>query len=212
MVEGFGATMDNWNETFIGILATKYHVYIYDHRGMGYSTDNNATPSISQYADDSAALMAALGYSSMNVYGVSMGSSVSQQLAIDHPESVRKLILDSSTYSIRIPETKILRGFIEAAANNSTLSEGIHEEARANLAWNGSFDGLSSIRKDVMLVVGTNDVLTPDPVSVQMAGQINGSWLVRFKGLPHVGSQHASIEYGENTLAFLGMDESPLDK
>jgi pimeloyl-ACP methyl ester carboxylesterase len=212
MVEGFGAIMDNWNETFIGILATKYHVYIYDHRGMGYSTDNNATPSISQYADDAAALMTALGYGSMNVYGVSMGSSVSQQLAIDHPESVRKLILDSSTYSIRIPETKILRGFIEAASNNSTLSEGIHEEARANLAWNGSFDGLSSNRKDVMLVVGTNDVMTPDPVSVQMAKQINGSWLVRFKGLPHVGSHYAPIEYGENTLAFLGMDESPLNK
>ncbi len=212
MVEGFGATMDNWNETFIGILATKYHVYIYDHRGMGYSSDNNATPSISQYADDAAALMTALNFSSMNVYGVSMGSSISQQLAIDHPESVRKLVLDSSTYSIRIPETKILRGFIEAAVNNSTLSEGIHEEARANLAWNGSYDGLSRIRKDVMLVVGTNDVLTPDPVSVQMAGQINGSWLVRFKGLPHVGSHYAPVEYGENALAFLGMDESPLNK
>jgi len=212
MVEGFGATMDNWNETFIGILATNYHVYIYDHRGMGYSSDNNATPSISQYADDAAALMTALGYGRMNVYGVSMGSSVSQQLAIDHPESVQKLILDSSTYSIRIPETKILRGFIEAAANNSTLSEGIHEEARANLAWKGSFDGLSSIRKDVMLVVGTNDVMTPDPVSVQMAGEMNGSWLVRFKGLPHVGSHYAPIEYGENALAFLGMDESPLNK
>ena len=212
MVEGFGAIMDNWNSTFIGILATKYHVYIYDHRGMGYSTDNNATPSIRQYADDAAALMTALGFGSMNVYGVSMGSSVSQQLAIDHPESVRKLVLDSSTYSIMIPEAKILLGVIKAAANNSTMSKGIHEEARANLAWNGSYDGLSSIKKDVMLVVGTNDVLTPDPVSVQMVGQINGSWLVRFKGLPHVGSHYAPVEYGENALAFLGMDESPLDK
>jgi pimeloyl-ACP methyl ester carboxylesterase len=212
MVTGFGGTMNGWNQTFIGILATKYHVYTYDHRGMGYSSDNNATPSIAQYADDAAGLMTALGYGSMHVYGVSMGSSVSQQLAIDHPESVQKLVLDSSTYSIRIPETKILRGFIEAAANNSTMSEGIHEEARANLAWNGSYDGLSSIKKDVMLVVGTNDVLTPDPVSVQMAWQINGSWLVRFKGLPHVGSHYAPVEYGENALAFLGMDESPLDK
>jgi pimeloyl-ACP methyl ester carboxylesterase len=214
MIEGFGATMDNWNRTFIGILASKYHVYIYDHRGMGYSTDNQdkAAPSISSYADDAAALMAALGYDSMNVYGVSMGSSVSQQLAIDHPERVLKLVLDSSTYSVRIPETRLLREFIESAANNSTLSEGIHEEARANLAWNGSFDGLSGIKKDVMLVVGTNDVMTPDAVSVQMAGQIEGSWLVRFKGLPHVGSHYAPIEYGENALTFLGMDESPLSK
>lgn len=218
MIEGFGATMDNWNRTFIGILASKYHVYIYDHRGMGYSADDqgysqgNAAPSISNYADDAATLMDALGYDSMNVYGVSMGSSVSQQLAIDHPTRVRKLVLDSSTYSIRIPETRLLREFIESASNNSTLSEGIHEEARANLAWNGSFDSLSGISKDVMLVVGTNDVMTPEAVSVQMAGQINGSWLIRFKGLPHVGSHYAPVEYGENALAFLGMDQSPLNR
>jgi pimeloyl-ACP methyl ester carboxylesterase len=212
MVTGFGNTIGDWNETFIGILATKYHVYTYDHRGMGYSSDNNATPSIAQYADDAAQLMTALGYDSMNVYGVSMGSSVSQQLVIDHPERVRKLVLDSTSYSIRIPETKKLLGSIEAAATNPTLSEGIHKEAQANLAWNGSYDGLSGIQKDVMLVVGTKDVLTPDPVSVQIAGQINGSWLVRFKGLPHVGSHYAPVEYGENALTFLGMDESPLSK
>jgi pimeloyl-ACP methyl ester carboxylesterase len=212
MLIGFGATMDTWNETFIGILASKYHVYTYDHRGMGYSSDNNATPSVPQYADDAAALMPALGYDSLNVYGVSMGSSVSQQLVIDHPERVRKLVLDSTTYSIRIPETKILLGFIEAAANNSTLSKGIHEEAQADLEWKGSYDGLSGIQKDVMLVVGTKDVLTPDPVSAQMTGLINGSWLVRFKGLPHVGSHYAPVEYGENALSFLGMDESPLNK
>ncbi|MCX6692263.1 MAG: alpha/beta hydrolase [Methanoregula sp.] len=211
MIPGFGATINDWNETFIGILASKYHVYAYDHRGMGYSGDNNATPSIRQYADDAAGLMTALGYDSMHVYGVSMGSSVSQQLVIDHPERIRKLVLDSTSYSIRIPETRKLLGSIEAAAVEPSLPEGIHKEAQANLAWNGTWDGLSGIHKDVMFVVGTSDELTPDPVSVRMAGQINGSWLVRFKGLPHAGSHYAPVEYGENALAFLGMDESPLN-
>jgi pimeloyl-ACP methyl ester carboxylesterase len=212
MVQGFGNTIGDWNQTFIGILASKYHVYTYDHRGMGYSSINNATPTIPQYADDAAALMTALGYDSMHVYGVSMGSSVSQQLVIAHPERVRKLILDSSSYSIRVPETKKLLGSIEAAAVNPALPDGIHKEAQANLAWNGSYDSLSSIHKDVMLVVGTADDLTPDAVSVRMVGQINGSWLVRFKGLPHVGSHYAPVEYGENALNFLGTDESPLNK
>ncbi|OPY36879.1 MAG: short chain dehydrogenase [Methanoregula sp. PtaU1.Bin051] len=212
MVQGFGATMDNWNETFVSILASKYHVYTYDHRGMGYSSDNNATPTIAGYADDAAGLMAALGYESMHVYGVSMGSSISQQLAIDHPGRVRKLILDSSAYSIRLPETTKLFSEIEAAVAGPATPEGIRKEAQANLVWNGSWDGLSGIKKDVMLVVGTSDDLTPDPVSVRMAGQINGSWLVRFKGLPHVGSHYAPVEYGENALCFLGMDESPLTK
>jgi pimeloyl-ACP methyl ester carboxylesterase len=210
MVAGFGGTIDDWNQTFIGILASKYHVYTYDHRGMGYSSDSSVIPSISQYADDAAGLMTALGFDSMHVYGVSMGSSISQQLVIDHPERVRKLVLDSNSYSIRIPETKKLLETIEAVNADPTKSQGLHEEAQANLEWNGSYDGLSSIRKDVMLVVGTEDVITPDVVSVRMAGQINGSWLVRFKGLPHVGSHYAPVEYGENALTFLDMDESPL--
>lgn len=208
MVEGFGATIDTWNQTFIGILASKYHVYTYDHRGMGYSGDNNATPTIPLYAEDAAELMTALGYDSMHVYGVSMGSTVSQQLVISHPERVRKLVLDSVTYSIRIPETKKLLHLIEVEGLDPAQTEGVHRESQANLAWNGSYAGLSGINKDVMLVVGTNDVLTPEAVTVQMAGQINGSWLVRYKGLPHAASHYAPVDYGNNALAFLGGNES----
>jgi len=212
LVPGFGSTMDlAWNETFIAILASKYHVYTYDHRGMGYSSDNTATPTISLYAEDAAGLMKALGYDSMHVYGESMGSSVSQQLVIDHPERVRKLVLDSVTYSIRVPETQLLFSIINESATDPTQTAGVREEAQANLAWNGTWDKLSGIDKDVMLVVGTDDVLTPEPVTVRMAGQINGSWLVRFKGLPHIGSRYAPLQYGENALNFLGMDESPLN-
>lgn len=211
MIQGFGATMDQWNETFIGILASEYHVYTYDNRGMGYSGDDNATPTIQLYADDAANMMTALGNDSMHVYGVSMGSVMAQQLVIDHPERVRKLVLDSNAYSIRLPETQKLFGMIEASAKDPNISAGVREEAEANLAWNGSWDGLNGIDKDVMLIVGTNDVLTPDSLSVQMSGQINGSWLVRFRDIPHAGSSNAPVEYGEITLRFLGMDESPLD-
>ncbi|MDG6250913.1 alpha/beta hydrolase [Methanocalculus sp.] len=209
LIEGFGATIEGWNETFIGILASKYHVYTYDHRGMGQSSAYTTTPSIYQFSDDAAALMTVLGYDSMHVYGVSMGSTTAQQLTIDHPEKVRKLILDSSTYSIRIPETKTLLGLIESRALDPTVPEGKRQEAEANLAWNGSFDGLSGIKKDVMLIVGTDDILTPDAVSVRIAGEIDGSWLLRFKDVPHAGYHYAPVEYGESVLFFLGMDESP---
>ncbi|MDO9539778.1 MAG: alpha/beta hydrolase [Methanocalculus sp.] len=209
LIEGFGAVMGGWNETFISILASKYHVYTYDHRGMGQSSAYTTTPSIYQFSDDAAALMTVLGYDSMHVYGVSMGSTTSQQLAIDHPKRVRKLILDSSTYSIQIPETQRLLGLIESKAVDPTVPEGVRQEAEANLAWNGSFGSLSGIEKDVMLIVGTNDVLTPEAVSIRIAGEIDGSWLLRFKGIPHAGFHYAPVEYGESVLFFLGLGESP---
>ena len=210
MIEGFGATMDNWGESFIGILSSEYHVYTYDHRGMGYSSDGDVAPSMTQYADDATALMSALGHERMHVYGASMGSSISQQLVIDHPDRVWKLILDSNTYSVLIPETKALHDVIETVASNLSEPQGLRNEAEANLKWNGSFEGLSGIDNDVMLVVGTDDVLTPDEVSLQIAGRINGSWLVRFKGLPHTGYHKAPIQYGQNALNFLAMNESPM--
>jgi len=49
----------------------------------------------------------------------------------------------------------------------------------------------------------------PQPVTVRMASQINGSWVVRFKVLPHVGSHYAPVQYGENALYFLGTNEAP---
>ncbi len=210
MIEGLGATMDNWGETFIGILASKYHVYTYDHRGMGYSGDSDKAPSMSQYAEDAAALMSALGHERMHVYGASMGSSISQQLTIDHPDKVQKLILDSNTYSVLIPETKVLQSLIETVAVNASEPQGLRNEAKANLEWNGSYDGLSGINNDVMIVVGTEDVLTPQEVSLQIAGEINGSWLVRFKGLPHTGYHQAPVQYGQNALNFLAMNISPV--
>lgn len=212
LICGFGATMDDWNATFISILASQFHIYAYDHRGMGYSGDGNDTPSMIQYANDAFELMHALGYTSMNTYGTSMGSSISQQLVISHPECVRKMVLSSATYSIRIPETATLLNIIESISVDPNQSQGLRNEALANLAWNGSYDGLVGINRSVMLMVGTNDVLTPDSVSVQIAGRINGSWLMRFIGIPHSGQSYAPVQYAEGVLNFLGMNESPYTK
>ena len=97
MICGFNGTMDTmWNGTFLGILASQYHVYIYDNRGMGYSSDTNQHrryPDIGRCGCPDPAL----GYSNMNVYGASMGSSIAQQLVIDHPSG------SGSWYSSPLP-------------------------------------------------------------------------------------------------------------
>jgi len=217
LIEGFSSMVANdsttsapWNETFLSILSSKYHVYAYDHRGMGYSSMNNVTPTIPIYADDAAGMIKALGYESMNVYGESMGSTIAQQLVITRPELVRKLILDSNSYNANIPECQVLHSTLVQVANDTSVSPGLRAEANANLGFSGTWAGLSGINKDVMLVVGTADVITPQPVSVQMAGQINGSWVVRWEGRPHIGNRNAPVQYGETAVYFLSSNQSPL--
>lgn len=209
MIIGFGGTMESWNTTFVGILAENYHIYVYDHRGMGKSTDIDAQFTIAQLSDDAADLISALGYDSMNIYGVSMGSTVSQQLLIDHPEKVRKAVLSSATYSATIPETEKLHSLLEESAENKDTPDAVRKEAVANLEYEGSHDSLSGITNDVMLITGTADDITPQSVALEIANQIDGSWLVRYKGIPHVGSSYAPVEYGNVVTTFLEMDESP---
>ena len=209
MIMGFGGTMEDWNTTFVSILSENYHVYVYDHRDMGESSESDTQFTVPQLADDAAGLIAALGYDSINTYGVSMGSTVSQQLLVDHPEKIRKAILSSASYSATIPETEKLHGLLEESAVNMDAPEGVRKEAVANLEWEGAYDSLSGITNDVMLITGTADDITPQSVAVEIAGQIDGSWLVRFKGIPHAGSSYAPVEYGTIVTTFLEMDESP---
>lgn len=203
LVAGIGSTMDSWDADFVGVLASKYHVYLYDRRGLGFSPDHAAPPSISQHADDAAGLIAAIGHGRMNVYGLSMGSSIAQQLVIDHPGSVDKLILSSATYSVRISECAGLLAELESIAADPSKPDAVRHEAEASLAWNGTYDSLAGIERDVMLIVGTHDTVTPDSISVRMAGEIDGSWLVRFAGISHGGEDEAPDEYGRAVDTFL---------
>ena len=69
----------------------------FDARGCGRSDKPAGEFSITQFADDAAALMDALGIESASIYGSSMGGMVAQELTLRHPQRVRALILGCTT-------------------------------------------------------------------------------------------------------------------
>ena len=90
---GWG-TYCHGNERHVGsYLLENYQVIIFDHRGLGESTDNETTPSMSLYAEDCAELLDHLNLSNVTVVGlVGMGACIGQELAINRPDLVKCLV------------------------------------------------------------------------------------------------------------------------
>ena len=67
-----------------GALEQHFTTLVYDQRGLGQTSKPDEPYTMADYADDAAALLDAVGWSSAHVVGLSFGGMVAQHLAIDH--------------------------------------------------------------------------------------------------------------------------------
>ncbi|MFH2106547.1 MAG: alpha/beta hydrolase [Candidatus Micrarchaeota archaeon] len=93
LIMGFSGTMDLWDTEFLKELSSHYKVIIFDNRGMGNSASSAKNFSIELFADDTTEFMDALGIDHAHVIGWSLGTYISQELVLRHPEKVDKLVL-----------------------------------------------------------------------------------------------------------------------
>jgi pimeloyl-ACP methyl ester carboxylesterase len=96
LITGYRATMAEWNTYFLSELAKSHEVIVFDNRGVGLSLANNAGYRVEDLASDTASLIKDLNLQNVTVLGWSMGGAIAQQLAIDHPALVSRLVLMSS--------------------------------------------------------------------------------------------------------------------
>jgi len=92
----FGA-IDLWGPILTS-LAETHQVIAVELQGHGHTADIDRPLSFEQMADDVAALMDHLAIEQADVVGYSMGGNTSLQLAIRHPDLVRKLVAISANY------------------------------------------------------------------------------------------------------------------
>jgi 3-oxoadipate enol-lactonase len=92
LIMGLGATLEWWRR-IVPALSSRYRTIIYDNRGVGRSDVPPAPYSIAGMAGDGVAVMDAAGIESAHVFGASMGGMIAQELALNHPSRVRKLVL-----------------------------------------------------------------------------------------------------------------------
>jgi len=94
---GFMTITNNW-EGWIGELSKTRKVIAVEMQGHGRTADIPREPSGENLADDVAALLGYLEISRADVLGYSMGGGVALQVAVRHPERVRRVVVISSTF------------------------------------------------------------------------------------------------------------------
>lgn len=104
LIHGLGSSTEDW-EPQVDALARAFAVVTYDVRGHGRSGKPAGRYSVSQFAEDAAALVTRLALGPVHVVGLSMGGMIAFQLAADRPDLVRSLVIVNSG-----PEM-VLRGF-----------------------------------------------------------------------------------------------------
>ena len=91
-LQHFTGRMDNWDPIHTNRLAQDRPVVLVDYRGVGRSSGE--TPdSMQGMGRDIIAFIRALGAKQADIFGFSIGGMVAQQIALDAPELVRRLIL-----------------------------------------------------------------------------------------------------------------------
>lgn len=88
----FNSNMDAWDPEVTNGLAADHEVILFDNAGVGASAGE--TPNtVVEMTRHCAAFCRALGVKAIHVVGLSLGGMIAQQLALDHPNLVERLIL-----------------------------------------------------------------------------------------------------------------------
>ncbi len=81
------------------VFAETRQVIAVEQQAHGRTADIDRPLTIAQMAEDTAALLQYIGIEHVDIFGYSMGSGIALQIAIKHPDLVRKLVPAAVTYN-----------------------------------------------------------------------------------------------------------------
>ena len=93
LIIGLSFSLLDWGKEFPDLLAQHYQVILFDNRDAGDSDCASQPYTLADMADDAVGLLDALDISAAHVFGVSMGGMIAQEMALNHPDKIKKMIL-----------------------------------------------------------------------------------------------------------------------
>ncbi len=108
LIAGLAGDSQSW-QPILGGLAEYFKVVVFDNRGIGRTRYPRDSFQISTLALDTVCLLDELAIEKADILGHSMGGYIAQEIAIEYPERVDRLIL-ASTCAVTSQKNKSLFG------------------------------------------------------------------------------------------------------
>ncbi|MBS7809481.1 alpha/beta fold hydrolase [Roseococcus pinisoli] len=120
LLHGIGGRASIWQPT-VEALGVDHHVIAMDM--PGYDGASPALDNFAAVADAAAALLTSRGIGQADIVGHSLGGMVALEMAVRHPELVRRLVIVASSPAFGSRDPAFREGFL--AARQKPLDEGI---------------------------------------------------------------------------------------
>lgn len=180
LLHGGGDTIQTNFARILPLLAAQRQVIAFEQQGYGHTADIADRPfSFEQSADDTAALLEHLRIGQADLFGFSNGGTIALQVAIRHPERVRRLVLasalakrdgaydwlwdamDKATLD-NMPQ-ELQQAYLEVAPEPANLRL-MHDKAARRVRGFEDIprDAIRSIAAPALVVVGDADVIRPE--------------------------------------------------
>ena len=199
-LHGVYMTVERMGEVVPSLAETRQVIAV-ELQGHGHTADIDRPLSYEQMADDAAALLRHVGIEQADVFGYSMGGAAALQVAIRHPEVVRKLVVASASYTSEgahpelmemipsiTPEafagTPIEEEYLRTAPNPDDFPTLVAKLKRLDMepfAW--PQEDIRGIAAPTLLVVGDSDAIRLEH-AVEMFRLLGGGVMGDLAGLP----------------------------
>jgi pimeloyl-ACP methyl ester carboxylesterase len=174
----FMGTMDHWDPAVTDGFAKDREVILFDNAGVS-SSSGEVPETFAQMGANAIAFIKALGLKQVDVLGFSIGGLVAQEITLQAPDLVRRLILvgtgprSGESMDTGTPEGKEIFGATYANPDDlwlcvhftrSDVSQAAALAQRAAIGrWGAkrdhAWDYLKTIKQPVLVVNGSNDVI-----------------------------------------------------
>jgi pimeloyl-ACP methyl ester carboxylesterase len=232
-IHGLGGSHGMWLYQ-VPTFCSRYPVLTVDLRNHGASTKVYDDFTMSDMAADIVRLFRVLGVEAAHVVGLSLGGMVALQMAIDHPNAVKGLVLADTMAGTpagfeqmgrealafienspmaEIAKTRITNAFsanVDPSVRDYFIEQVAQNDKPAYVrAARAAFrfnvrDRLRDVKRPTLVVTGDEDITTPPALSEELASGIAGARLVRIAGAGHISNVEKAADFNTAVLGFLG--------